>query len=239
MKSMSPKAKKTGKIIADVAFWIFFVFALAFTVLAFTAKASAVNGFPQIGDKTLLTVETDSMKGPNGFNAGDLIISRVIKDNDEEIAKLKVGDVITFRHTLDTGNTIFVDHRIIDIAPQGDTKYYFTTHGDNNPDGVNETTSSDKVYAVWTGQQVPGLGGFIHFLQPPQWGFFVFIIIPLAGFLGYEIVVLVLNIKQIRNKDKKLITAADEELIKQKAIEEFLKQQEAEKAAQDKSSDNK
>lgn len=239
MKSMSPKFKKTGKIVIDVIFWIFFVFALAFTVLAFTARASAVNGFPQIGDKTLLTVESNSMKSDEGFKKGDLIVSKVIADDDEAIAALKEGDVITFRYLIDdeetgTATYILVDHRIIEIEHQGESGIVFVTHGDNNPVGQDERILSDKVLAVWTGKKINGLGGFIHFLQPPQWGFFVCIILPLAGFLGYEVVILVKSIKEIQGKGKRSITQAEEELIKQKAVEEFLKKQEAEKAAQEK-----
>lgn len=236
MKSMSPKAKKTGKIIVDVVFWVFFVFALAFTVLAFMARASAVNGFPQIGDKTLLTVETDSMKSEKGFNAGDLIISKVIKDDDKAISELKEGDVITFPYTIEDTDgaykTIYVDHRIIAFEPQGTDGKIIITHGDNNPDGVNERVLPDRVIAVWTGNKVAGLGSFISFLQPPHWGFFVVIILPLAGFLAYEIVVLVKAVQEIKGKDKRVISAAEEELIKQKAIEEYLQKQEAEKASE-------
>ena len=236
MKSMSPKAKKTTKIVVDVVFWVFFVFALAFTVLAFMARASAVNGFPQIGNTTLLTVETDSMKSEKGFSAGDLIVCTVIKDDEKAISELKAGedgDVITFKHTVQdsdgTYKTIFVDHRIIEIDNRGGYTV-FTTHGDNNPSGVNEAVRDDQVIAKWTGKKVAGLGSFISFLQPPHWGFFVVIILPLAGFLAYEIVVLVKAIQEIKGKDKRLISAAEEELIKQQAVEEFLKKQEAEKA---------
>lgn len=242
MKSMSPRAKKTTKIVVDVVFWIFFVFALAFTVLAFMSRSSAVNGFPQIGDKTLLTVQTDSMKSDRGFATGDLIVSKVIKDDQKAISELQPDQVITFKWTIQDQDgsykTIFVDHRIIEVHPQGE-RVYFTTHGDANPEGVNETPRDDQVLAVWTGQKIPGLGGFINFLQPPQWGFFVFIIIPLAGFLTYEIIVLVKTVQQMKGKGTHTLTAAEEELIKQKAIEEFLEKQEAEKASEKKTDKNK
>ena len=40
-------------------------------------------------------------------------------------------------------------------------------------------------------------------------------------------VVFIRTVLQVKNADKKVITAADEELIRQRAIEEYLKQQAA------------
>lgn len=48
---------------------------------------------------------------------------------------------------------------------------------------------------------------------------------PLVIFFGYEVYVFVKTVLSVKNEGKKVITAADEELIKQRAIEEYLRSQ--------------
>lgn len=235
MKAMSPKAKKVTKIVVDVVFWIFFVFALAFTVLAFTAQSSP-TGYPTIGGKSFLTVQSTSMESEKGFYKGDLIVIETFKTESEDktartesISKLNVGDVITFKKDLNGDGVVELNtHRIIEKL-QTTTHYYFHTKGDANPSQDAYDIFDSDILGKWTGKRIAGLGSFIHFLQPPQVGFFVVIILPLAGFLTYEVVYLVINVKKMKKGEKRTISAAEEELIKQKAVEEYLKKQEAEK----------
>lgn len=253
--------KKIAKLVVDIVCWIFFVFALVFTVFAFTAQSSVAK-FPTIGGKAMLTVESNSMEGDHGFYVGDLIISKVLPDADSEkqedkdqrakaISELKVttynadgsiaeyGDVITFWKDLNADGVLELNsHRIVGTVTRIDNHYEFVTKGDNNPTKDSYTVLDNDIVGVWTGGRAPGLGGFIKFLQPPQVGFFVCIILPLAGFLAYEVVILVLAVKKAKGSDKRIISKAEEELIKQKAIEEFLAKQEAEKA-QNNSKDEK
>ena len=254
--------KRIAKLIVDIVCWIFFAIALVFTVFAFTAQSSVAK-FPTIGGKAMLTVESPSMEGDHGFSEGDLIISKILPDvesKDKEdieeraniISELKVttydtdgsiieyGDVITFWKDLDADGTLELNsHRIIGTVARTDGHCEFITKGDNNVAKDNYTVLDNDIVGVWTGGRVRGMGSFITFLQPPHVGFFVCIILPLAGFLAYEVVVLVLTVKKMKGNDKRVISAAEEELIKQKAIEEFMAKQEAEKEAQEKSSDEK
>lgn len=232
-------AKRISKLVVDIVCWIFFAFALVFTVFAFSAQASKTN-VPTIGNKALLNVQTDSMIGEDGFKPGDLIVIKVFpaieetKKADERkefIADLKEGDVVTYWIDLNNdGVRELNSHRIVEVNTIGG-QTAFTTKGDNNPANDTNAVFDTDVVGVWTGKKAAGMGSFIDFLQPPHIGFFVFIIVPLAGFLAYEVVVLVLTIKKMKDGDKRSISKADEELIKQKAIEEYLKKQEAEKEA--------
>ena len=77
--------------------------------------------------------------------------------------------------------------------------------------------------------RIPGLGAFINFLMSPT-GFFIVIVIPLILFFLYEIVMFILKIVQVRGGGKKKISAEDEELIRQKAIEEYIRSQQANNA---------
>lgn len=245
--------KRIAKLVVDIVCYIFFAFALVFTIFAFTAQNSS-TGVPTIGKKALLTVESSSMKSENGFDEGDLIFVKVLPDVEEAeerakaISELKVteynadgsikelGDVITFKKDLDYDGVLELNtHRIIGVETAANGHVYFTTKGDNNLSKDNDKVIDNDVLGVWTGKKNAGGGKFIHDLQPPQYGFFVFIILPLAGFLTYEIVILVLTIKKMKAGDSRTISAAEEELIKQKAVEEYLKKQEAEKASQENS----
>lgn len=48
-------------------------------------------------------------------------------------------------------------------------------------------------------------------------------------FFGYEVYAFIRMVLKMKNAGKKMISAADEELIKQRAIEEYLRQQKEQK----------
>ena len=61
--------------------------------------------------------------------------------------------------------------------------------------------------------------------MPSNWA--ALLLLPLVAFFVYQLVVFIKNVVQVKNADKKVITAEDEELIRQRAIEEYLRQQAA------------
>ena len=225
---MNQKAKKTIKIVVNVLLWIFLILALLMTILAFSAQASNA-GYPKFGKTCLLTVSSDSMNAEGGFKKGDLIISRVL--DDEEKKNLQVGDVVTFYTDLagdGIDGKVLNTHRIIERREAENGTVTYVTQGDNRevsfapdaPIGVAD------IEAVWTGKRIGGIGAVMAFLRSST-GFLVCIVLPLAAFFIYELVVMILTINKIRNKDKKQITKEDEELIKQRAVEEYLARQAA------------
>lgn len=68
------------------------------------------------------------------------------------------------------------------------------------------------------------LGSVVTFLTSST-GFLVCIVIPLVIFFLFEIVMFVKRVLEIKNANKKKITVEEEELIKQRAIEEYIRQQ--------------
>lgn len=227
---MNQKTKKTLKIAVDVVLWIFLVFALVLTIFAFSAQSSS-NGAPKLFGKCFFTVQSDSMAEEGGFYAGDLIIGQAL--TDEEKQNLQVGDVITylFDRTPYDGidNKEWNSHRIIAKEYNSLGQVMYRTKGDHNPLEDSNSVIWSEIAAKWTGKRIGGVGNAIDFLQSST-GFLVCVVIPLLLFFIYEAYLLVSTIVRLKNKGKKKITAADEELIKQKAIEEYLRQQ-AEKAA--------
>ena len=227
---MNPKTKKTIKIVVDVLLWIFLAFSLLMTILAFTAQASSA-GFPKLGSSCLLTVQSDSMAEPGGFYKGDLIIGKTL--TDEQKQNLQVGDVVTYYMDLTPSDGIdnkeLNTHRIVRVDTDANGSVIYYTKGDHNSLEDGEPIRWNAVEAIWTGTRIAGIGAVIGFLQSPT-GFLICVVIPLLLFFLYELYVLIFTVIQIRNKGKRQITAADEELIKQRAIEEYLRQQ-AEAAA--------
>ena len=230
---MNPKVKKGLKITGNVLFWIFFALALSMTIFAFTARASA-TGAPQFGDKVLLTVKSESMTGT--FNKGDLIVCEVREEN--EVIDYTVGDVVTFDYVVD-GEHILNTHRIVSKVGEGANATY-QTQGDNketNPTVDTGYRSMFDIKAKWTGARIAALGAIIGFLQSST-GFLTCVVLPLAAFFIYEVVQLILIIMKMKGKKTMSnISKEQEEMIKQKAIEEFLKKQQAEKADSDKCSE--
>ncbi|MBQ7728270.1 MAG: hypothetical protein IJT60_06835 [Clostridia bacterium] len=230
--------KKVGGIVLNVVLWAFVVFAVVITIIVISASTSSKN-VPTLGGNCFLNVQTNSMNAakpdwvpedkPSGFSAGTLIIGKYIADDNDLIDALEVGDIVTFEAIIegvDTYNT----HRITEISR--DSAGYITsvtTRGDH-PDASTEVVTRGKLIAVYQGSKILGLGAFLNFLNT-QLGFGLCILLPMAAFFIYELVRFILLFVRMRNQGKKVITSTDEELIKQKAIEEYLRQQ-AEAAAQ-------
>ena len=217
------KKKLTGKkkvfsIIGNVLMWLFIVVAVVITIFAFSAQSNS-DGIPTVGGKVISPVLSESM-APT-INKGDIILSRKLAD--EEKNGLPVGTIITFKADLDgDGSPEINTHRIIEIV-DGEYK----TQGDNNEYADNYNVNPTDVISVFDPDKdtkIPVLGNVINFLLQPT-GFFFVIVIPLIIFFLFEIIMFVRKLIEVKNSDKKHITAADEELIKKKAIEEYIRQQ--------------
>lgn len=224
------KKKLTGKkkvfsIIGNVLMWLFIVIAVVITIFAFSAQSNS-DGIPTVGGKVISPVLSESM-APT-INKGDIILSRKLAD--EEKTGLPVGTIISFKADLDgDGNPEINTHRIIDII-DGEYK----TQGDNNEFADNYNVNPTDVISVFDPEKdtkIPVLGNVINFLLQPT-GFFFVIVIPLIVFFLFEIIMFVRKLIEVKNSDKKQITAADEELIKKKAIEEYIRQQNLESEQQ-------
>jgi len=225
------------KKIGNVLIWVFVVFAVLMTILAFSAQSS--NGVPSLGGKALLCVASDSM-APT-FVQGDLLIGDMCSDEQKQLCV--VGDVISFYTDLD-GNGIkeINSHRIysINYDVNGNVES-FVTKGDNNLTNIavdEEPVSWQAVICKWDGKsRIGGLGAFISFMQEPK-GFLVCIVIPLVLFFLFELYRFIVAIISVKGKGAKQISPAEEEAIKQLAIQEYLAQQAAaQNAASDKDSD--
>jgi signal peptidase len=119
-------------------------------------------------------------------------------------------------------------------------KAEYITQGDANlaADNVGDdpyTVQATDIVGIWTGGRLPGIGKVINFLRSSL-GFFLFIVLPLVAFFIYELyrfIAILLEEKRKKNPAAQ-ISKEDEEEIKRKAIEEYLRHQaeEAKRAAE-------
>ena len=232
--------KKTGGIILNVILWIFVIFCVLVTVVAFSANGNA-KGVPTVGGKCFLNVQTGSMDAslpewvpdgkPAGFSAGSMIVGEYIADSAEKIDALEVGDVIAFEWDITGDGRIQPGesntHRIVSIERNASgTVISVKTQGDNTEYsmGQTETVSRSAIIARYTGTKIVGLGAVMTFLSS-RLGFGLCILLPLLLFFVYEIIVFVRAVMKVRGEDKKLISAEDEEMIRRAAVEEYIRRQ--------------
>ncbi len=244
--------KKTAGIIINIILWLFVIFSVVITVIAVSASANKKN-VPTLGGNCYLTVSSDSMNADKpdgisadaykGFKKGDLIIGEYIAEDTDKINSLKVGDIITFEWDINGDGIVssgeYNTHRIVKIEQKDGKIEYFETMGDNEEysRGKTETVYPSRVIARYTGKKIGVVGSVISALST-QLGFGLCIVLPLALFFAYELFIFIRTLMKVKNDGKKMISAADEELIKQRAIEEYLRQQAENKADSGESSDD-
>ena len=227
----SPKKKRRViGIIGNVLLWLFILFSVVITVFAFSAQSNS-DGVPTIGGKVISPVLTPSMEPT--IKKGDIILSRVL--TEEEKNNLQVNQIISYKADLDGDGTPEVNtHRIVRVITGENGYIEYKTKGDNNLAEDNFNVRPADIISVFDENKdtrIPLLGSVISFLLTST-GFFIVIVIPLIIFFLVEIVLFVRKLIEVKNAGKKQITAEDEELIKQRAIEEYIRSQQAQNASE-------
>ena len=216
--------KKGLKIMGNIVLWMFVVFAILVTILVFSSQKSK-DGLPNIFGKIPVSIMSDSMSPT--FKTGDMIIDK--KLTSEEKQNLKVGDIITYYTDLNNdGNDEINTHRIVDSHKEGGYVYYITK-GDNtktNPTDDENPVLYSKVIALYTDSKLNSIGTVVSFLQTTT-GFLVIIVIPLVLFFLFELYNFITAVVAVKTKGK--LTESQENEIKQRAVEEYLRQQNEEK----------
>ncbi len=108
------------------------------------------------------------------FYPGDLVIVKVT-----DPATLAEGDIIAFRE----GSAV-ITHRITRVVSEDGTTRY-NTKGDNNASADRISVTPDRLEGIYL-RRIPRLGNTAMFMQTPT-GMLVFIVIPLIGFILYDV----------------------------------------------------
>ena len=207
--------KKVLKVAVEVLVWVLLI--LAFLVTVTVLSSTKNEGVPRLLGYTPMNVKSDSMKPT--FNKGDLIIVHKVDD----LYDLKVDDVITF-YTFVDGQRIINTHRIVKIEDKDNTRS-FITRGDNNPVDDEIPVEATDIIGEWNGTSIGKIGAALDFVQT-QNGFFICIIIPIAIIFLFELYKFIITLIEVKSSG---VSEEDEEEIKKKAIEEYLKKQAEEK----------
>ena len=257
------KTLKIIKIVIDVLLYAIVVTMLVFSISIISGNNND-SAIPNLFGRGYLAVLSESMEGegewdalPGSFDKGDLIFVRL--KTDENVSKLKVGDVITFFDPVAPGNKLNT-HRIIAI----DDAFQLVTRGDKATSLLTEaqiaaensthvyqnsqTINAGAVRAIHysPSQEITpgvskGLGNTLEFMKSPI-GFAVVIILPVLAILIYEGIKLARVIIDNNRKKQQEKTAVEMafameqlELEKQKMKDdiELLKEQEKEKIRQE------
>lgn len=211
--------KEIASLILNIVIWIFVAFAIAVTVVIFSSFGNDEK-LPGFGKIMWASVQTDSMVGV--FNPGDLIFVKKMDIN--ETYDLNVGDIITFKTSEDINkNGKFDDlnsHEIVRIENEGtlDVKYITRGRNANITEDDKDPVRPANIIAIYQDFRIPLLGAVVDFLKT-QWGFGIFVVIPVLALFVYYLVSFILLI----TPKKKVLTAETEEEIKQRAIEEYLR----------------
>lgn len=218
------KAKKWISITIDIILWLFVSFAIIITILVLATNKD--DNIPSINGKSPISVLTDSMSPT--FKAGDLIICD--KLTVEEKSKLEINDIITYYVDLDGDGIKEINtHRIVEKYEEPKGYVYYITQGDNRETNLNEDSEPvfyGDVICRYTDTKFSGVGAFLSFLQTST-GFLVVIVLPLIAFFIYELYRFILVLVEFKHKKTGKISSAEEEEIKRRAIEEYLRSQQA------------
>ena len=237
-KVMSKKKKILNAVFLGVQIALVLVAIILTLIMIMNPKQDEVSS---VGIK-LLPVRTDSMDGERtidgvtykGFPAGALVIAKTPKNGGQD---LKVGDIVTFSMMETSTNTMILNtHRIIEVVEIEPGVKKYRTQGDNPKATVDSTLKlPGDIKAVYA-FHINGLGYALNWIRDGYHFIFV-IIIPLGLLLIYNIYLVAQIV--IEGKMKKANAAAaeiakqaalasiDEEEIKRRAIEEYLKSQAA------------
>lgn len=133
---------------------------------------------PAVLGNTPLVVLSGSMSGdaPDHIEVGDLIFVGKVESED-----LEVGNIIAFMQ----GKTV-VTHRIIDIQTGESGELLFYTQGDANNAPDQSPVSESELVGIYKGR-IPKVGDFAIFMQTPL-GMIIFIGVPLAAFIIYDVI---------------------------------------------------
>ena len=247
-KPMSKKKKILNAVLLAVQILLV---VLAITITMIVILNPKTDEVSSAGIK-LLPVESGSMDGTwtdeetgkeyKGFPKGALVFATKPKNSGYD---LQVGDIVTFRKLEEKSNTmILVTHRIIERRENADTGMpEYVTKGDANPTPDKVTDSGTEIKHWYPGDilavysfHINNLGFALDWVRE-GYHFIYVIIIPLGLLLLYNIYLVAQIV--IEGKMKKANAAAaekakqaalasiDEEEIKRRAIEEYLKSQAA------------
>lgn len=197
--------------------WAILIFA-SISLLSVLLLQSSGERVPSVFGKAFLTVRSSSMEPV--IRQGDLIVADVL--SEDERVDLTEGDIITFYTDLNgDGREELNTHRIVAVEHRADGQTYYTTRGENNPTDDAQVVPQDRVLGRYVGWRIGDVGRVADFVRSPT-GLFVCVVLPMLVFFLYSLVNFVTVVNSLKAEKR---SAAEEEEIKRRAVEEYIRQQ--------------
>lgn len=223
------KVKLVFSIIVDVILGLAILIGIFVSIFALTSRAN--NGIPTFFNKSVLTVQSESMTGT--FDKGDIIIINKFSDNTEERAKqlqelTPNESIVTFYYDLDSDGTDEIVTHLYKGTYQVGTQTLYEFKGTYNPDNVelaSQYIASTHLIGRYTETRLSGFGTVLDFLRSSL-GFGLVIMLPIFIFFLYSLIKLILVFAE-RNHEKTVKNAVaslseeERERIKRELLEEL------------------
>lgn len=169
---------------------------------------------------SIYTIVSPSMT-PN-INVYDVVVNIRVDDP----AKIKVGDIITFKSQAATSEGMTITHRVIARDQLPDGTYEYMTQGDNNAEPDSSYVTFDNIIGKEV-VTIPALGK-VQFLIANKKSWLFLLLIPISIYLIKEIYKLI-DLVGLKKKVTKVIKDQPEEpkidYEKQEALKEQLKRE--------------
>lgn len=143
------------------------------------AKSYAEKGLEYNTPFGLYTIISGSME-PN-VSVYDVVIAV-----NQDISKIKVGDVITFVSSWDVNYGLTVTHRVIAISKNESGEFQLTTKGDNNNVADGGVVTQNNLIGKVIGR-IPQLGRLQFFLATKM-GWFLVVFIPALAIIVFDVI---------------------------------------------------
>ncbi len=147
----------------------------------FNIKANSFNkrGQEYTAPFGLYTIISGSME-PN-VSVYDVVVAI-----DEDISKIKVGDIVTFISNWDINYGLTVTHRVVGITKGENGEYQLITKGDNNGSKDGGTVTQHNLVGKVVGR-IPALGRLQFFLATKM-GWFIVVFIPALAIIIFDMI---------------------------------------------------
>ena len=170
---MSKILRKIKSFIAGVLICVFFVFALAMTMLLLNYNK---YGLTQFGNTTLVIINDDISS--ETFEKGDLVLAK-----SQKLEKLQLGDEIFVYRILNGGKVTVELGKVGQIYPEEDAVAFENGDIFSNQFVIG---TADKTYN--------DIGTYLAIVES-KWGFLFIVLVPCLLIFIYEIYALIVEIK--------------------------------------------
>lgn len=213
MRRFFKSGVSTWSKVSEIIVTVLLIITAAFTayVMINTARGNVVSIF----GRYVLNVVTGSME-PTIATGEYIIVAKT------DPSSLQVNDIIAFYSDSDETKDLLITHRIVEIKEDGS----FVTKGDANNIEDEVTAKPDRVLGKYV--RKARFFGMIGSFADRKKLLFTLVIIPVFIMSIFEVRSLGRTWKELKKEDKDVELDHIEEL-KRKAVEEYLKEKEAQK----------